>query len=1040
MNSLLAHPRGFNVSVYALVLVLFFLPFLEVSCMGERVSVTGHELAFGSSGRSEGRRAERDAPTAPAIGEFKLVLACAVLAAVLAFASSRLAVQTSAVAGLAGLAMMFMGRSAIAEKAKEAGGIVLEYQPAFYGVCGLFLLGAFLAYRRTRGPSATGSPALVLPPIPNASPTGGTVVAAGTEWTPPPAPQGLPPIPAEVTPQGTAVAAPAGGTTQGSLPTVPPGNVPPPTPMSKGAKIAWGCAIVICALAFAGVKVYERITSRPADKLLAASVVSELGITAVEGSVLSRRSEVVHPDKRVTGQISMDVTLSEPVYEQVDTGTYLASQFKVDVARLRETRLALSGDAGEKVRQLAGVVDAPASPLDLVLVREVAPQGRKFTINASYSAVRNDGKWEVVLSGVSSELPAGKPLSTFGVSATKVGDGGAEPTLQETLARYDAFEQTVAAAREQYRDVLRREREAKIARILQPLQAGALFRGTVTNRRNQTAIPLWLTVTDFNAQTRQVQVLLRNDGGWQDARQFQGECGVDEQAGTYVLNLVTREDQCVKGAGPLLDAEESWTIQLGSDAASGDLKCTDRANIYHLTPLSAEAAETEIAQRKAALDVLLAACAPKSVYRGTVVNKQDNTAEPVLLEFVKAENSGALLQVQLSSEEHPVWRRALRGTLIASRYRSGGSPLRLKLSGDDRVRRAARGSVFSDEQDRQLQLSLGEKVISGEDRRYRFHLEQLSADELVQLAARREAREKSLMSIIKTGTSYYGTIRNGSFISNALLRFTKADLELGEVTFTIESRVQTGIYSTFEGAIDPSDGLVSAQIRQGRYNRTGVLKVPFFSKDSTFELSLTVDESGIAGHLVNNTDWVLSFPVRKIAADSGVVAYPTTQGAYVMAEGGWVPLPRNNGRAKTNLGAQFGDLLKDVNEPTKLADLVFDGRETPPAVSGANVMLLFVGPLEPAPQQVLEENPQLIGYPMIELAPLVMRSDGKRSADLVRIASGIAAFGDKRCAATCEEVGDNLMVLTCVGRLQPGNYGLSVNNRSLPAFELRITE
>lgn len=305
--------------------------------------------------------------------------------------------------------------------------------------------------------------------------------------------------------------------------------------------------------------------------------------------------------------------------------------------------------------------------------------------------------------------------------------------------------------------------------------------------------------------------------------------------------------------------------------------------------------------------------------------------------------------------------------------------------------------------------------------------------------------------MVKPGATYYGTIRHDSFMSNARIRFTKANLETGELTLVIESRIQQGIYTEFKGAIDPAEGLISVESSAGRINKSGYLRVPFFTYDNNYTLSLQLTEEAITGVITNDTSWKLNFlvnkpftsassPDGKSDSSASATSYPTKVGAYILSSGKWEPLPTNKGQYKTAWASAFGDLLKVNGESatSKLADLIFSGSDETPTVDGAEVAILFVGTLEHPAQNLIAQYPQLADYPPMEVAATTTLKDGNRQADIVRIVPGFGGFGDKRCAATVQEVGDNQTLLTCTAPLAPGSYAFAVNSQSTPAFEFRV--
>jgi hypothetical protein len=384
---------------------------------------------------------------------------------------------------------------------------------------------------------------------------------------------------------------------------------------------------------------------------------------------------------------------------------------------------------------------------------------------------------------------------------------------------------------------------------------------------------------------------------------------------------------------------------------------------------------------KAPLKAILDTCRTGLVYKGTILNKRDQSTEAAYLNILKVENDGALVAARIDSDEHPNWRRSLRGTLIAGRYRAEGVPLRLRMDNRDRIESAPDNSAFGANNNRLLQLVSGDKEITGEDDSFKYTFTVLSPAELAQIQAIRKAHEQSVLAVVKPGATYYGTIRHDSFMSNARIRFTKANLETGELTLVIESRIQQGIFTEFKGAIDPAEGLISVESSAGRINKSGYLRVPFFTYDNNYTLSLQLTEEAITGVITNDTSWKLNFlvnkpftsassPDGKSDSSASATSYPTKVGAYILSSGKWDPLPTNKGQYKTAWASVFGDLLKVNGESatSKLADLIFSGSDETPTVDGAEVAILFVGTLEHPAQNLIAQYPQLADYPPMEVA------------------------------------------------------------------------
>jgi hypothetical protein len=139
--------RKFSFAPFALVIICFLMPFVEVSCQGNTVaSFTGLNLAFGLEVAEPtmfgppGTRHVSGETTA------LLALGLAVAALCLSLISKRLGSLPPAVVSALGLLFMLILKVKLdSEVSKQAGGMLrLEYTFFFTSVCVLFLVGAAL--------------------------------------------------------------------------------------------------------------------------------------------------------------------------------------------------------------------------------------------------------------------------------------------------------------------------------------------------------------------------------------------------------------------------------------------------------------------------------------------------------------------------------------------------------------------------------------------------------------------------------------------------------------------------------------------------------------------------------------------------------------------------------------------------------------------------------------------------------------------------------------------------------------------------------
>jgi hypothetical protein len=742
-------------------------------------------------------------------------------------------------------------------------------------------------------------------------------------WPPEPAPKPpgeATPVPA---PNGTQSAVPA---EKSSAPPPPSAAVKmltqsePPQPLSPALKYSAIAGACLAAMALVGYLVFGRNTEKPLPADLLSAVEENSGVPGLEFS-LSDRQE--HPVNRheVSGKFVAKAILPQALFVQVNTVSFLQAH-DVDLNRLRKSSGALAGPEGKRLRELAGFTDLPVNPLDLILLEERAHQGQEVVFNVSYGATRKSkGVWDITVecTPVGSK-PAGRPKSSFMGNILIVSDPHAVASLQDLVDKQFAFDEKVAAAREQFQDALRKEQEARVAHFAEFVKPGSLFTGTATSRNGET-YPLSLEFTAASGSTsRRVQALLRNDGGWQDTRSFQGDWDVDASAERMVLALRSPASQAMPGAGPFLSAGDAWMLELTASADSTELYGQTSGYSYKFEAVAAADVARVRSELRASHQAYLDATAPGMVYRGTVSYVYTQSVENVFLHFVRQEDNGAQLIAVLESTEHPAWRRYLRGSVVSSKYRSGGKPVRLESAAGRRIRRAPEESVFN-------------------------------------------------------------------------------PLMYPSPTFTLEGNTLRG-------------------------------------KDENFRYSLTaVSKDGLSEHLAANKGYETP-------------SFPSQPGAYVLHDGRWDLLPANGGKPGTgfksvakHISAFFSSLSKDDDSEPKdvrIGDLIFDGTDPVPAVKSDPLVIVFVGPVKPFSADALSHNPDLKYYPALEIAHSTVHEDGKRSADLYRIAPTLSGFGEKRLSADVETPLDGVTLLTCSGALESGSYALNVPNSTTPAFEFKV--
>lgn len=160
---------GIRIAPYVIGIACFILPFIQISCSGEKVmTFTGVQLVTGSEMAQPMSDEKQKIPPEPTA---IIALVALVVGVVFAIQISRGGAILSAVSG--GVALIFMivlKTNMDAEIMKEAGGMPIsaDYQMGFWGVCIASAVGAILSLMRLQGAGATPPSQVVLTQDPDA--------------------------------------------------------------------------------------------------------------------------------------------------------------------------------------------------------------------------------------------------------------------------------------------------------------------------------------------------------------------------------------------------------------------------------------------------------------------------------------------------------------------------------------------------------------------------------------------------------------------------------------------------------------------------------------------------------------------------------------------------------------------------------------------------------------------------------------------------------------------------------------------------------
>lgn len=826
--------------------------------------------------------------------------------------------------------------------------------------------------------------------------------------------------------------------------------------MSRRAKQIWaGVAVAIVAVCtIAAWWSYWR--SKPSDALLLAALEKHQGGTVKLDKIKTQITRLSETSVRV--EFTAQGRQAEALFAEEQTRRFLTQELGFDFSVSERAGQLLRARDGGRLREWTGLGDPPADPLTVRLLREATPAGAPVVLAGSLEASRMETEWQLNFGTVNftPKTPEGRRRAEFGRPNFVVGQAPDLAELKKLLQERQVYCIRLVGAEKEFAQKLAEERATRLTRLRDLLKPGSLFTG-VARKRDET-VTLYLEIVAAPAGTQKLGALLRNDGGWLDVRGFQGEWRSDEDATTLMLRLATTPGQQVRDGGPFLGFTDGWTFEGELDEQARFVTKVGQWLVEFERVPDADIVKVKTLA-SAATTAVWDFTAPEKALLGAVTNHHNGASEPLLVRFTRRDEKTGALSGYFQSLAHGGLRRAFSGTLVASKYRADGHPLRLVSKARERATAANDDGVLGNPNDLRVELNIDGEQMVGETGNFEYRFAQATPEQLAEIETRYREHLARFAAVYHVGATYDGTARHkDGFVGRIRLRIQQVDELEHTVTFMIDSRDQPGLYHQFSGAYDSELGTVRGRSTgRGTYNKSGIRRVPFLSEDSIFFFRLQCAEDGLTGVLANqynqpNENWQFEFPVAAgprlptVQLPAGTPVLPSVEGAYVLRAGAWVALPRNNGRVASALGAQAANVVVGFlgalagkgreAEANKVAELSFDGAGEIPEVPPESVIVLFVGKPYASRSAVVERYPELAGYPDVEMAPTHPTPDGKRMAELFRIVPGVGGFGDRRVAATVERLDENHRLLVCAEALRSGSYAIAAGPEQL--FELKI--
>jgi hypothetical protein len=524
-------------------------------------------------------------------------------------------------------------------------------------------------------------------------------------------------------------------------PPVAPPTLPPPTQSPAPAltvpssqprssptrRIAIAATIIVLHL-IAGALVWSHFRNRVPE----ADLLSWLGTQTQDQVTFTDVTRTIVSQSDGSHIIKFDAhgTVPATLYTPENTADYLSGQLDLSPASPAAIRTAIETAADNDIRERAGVSDTPVNPLDAVVLRQTTPAGTAYPFSGVATARRTDGRWQfTLLQGTfTQKIPEGQPRATFGKKTYLAGSIEDDSSLRELVAQQNDYVARLEKAAAEIAEENKRDRESRIARFHDLLATGTLFTGHAALTAGGERESISLEITTARPGSRQISALLRNAGGWTDARPFIGTWKFDATTDVFSLNLMSRSGQAIPDAGPLLDVKDALSLAL-TLADDGQLTHTPDSDIA-FDATRVDESDHIATKRKltARFDAALGATGPDTLYHGTATAKTGGASEQVFLRFTKQSENGAALTASFESAEPGTSRkRSLRGAIVDNLHRAGDHPIHLQMSGSGRSRSARPGALFAYATDTAPNFKIDDTRLLGEDAAFTYEFTRITA-------------------------------------------------------------------------------------------------------------------------------------------------------------------------------------------------------------------------------------------------------------------------------------------------------------------------
>lgn len=633
---------------------------------------------------------------------------------------------------------------------------------------------------------------------------------------------------------------------------------PKAAPKSSGVGIivAVVMLLVLGGLGAGGYYFYTHRNNAPSDRDIRTLVEKQvtdpqLKLTDVKSTLAPAGTD------QLDGQFDAVAELRDSLYEQADTAAVLRDELKIDVDSWQKAHETITGKDGGRILELAGLKSIDDSLVKTVYVKSVAPKGKKIPFSGHLHAAKVNGAWQLTATpGAPPAAPAGQPRSAFGDHAVALGDTAAMDKLRELAKAQSDVPARIEKARQTVVEERRANLEKMTAQLASELTPGTVFAGTATGSTG-TPEKLYLEITAV--QDRQVSALLRNEGGWADARPFQGSFSGDPEDNSLKVALATQRNQAIRKAGPFLERNEGWQVIF--TFADGKLTGHNGEWTYEFARLTPDQVAATRQRLLGPAGELQAETAAGKVYRGSASAKSSTDVIDFLLRFTRQENDGAAIGAVLEAPGHPNWQRAFHGGIIASRQKADGWPLRLDTGRGDALKNSSANILLTAREDYTIKVKLVDGHLIGESRDFNWDFVPASAEEAATPAVDAAAARKEFLNVVKSGSSFTGRAHaeNGDHPERIRVRFTLVDQRSGTVEALLESLETSGLNREFKGTLEFADGhltIASASTVRGKPGRA--VHFPAFTDNADATLVFSLDGEKLSAD-ATPSGWKLEF-------------------------------------------------------------------------------------------------------------------------------------------------------------------------------------